>query len=410
MKQFGILFRYECSKVIRRRSFWITMAAVVLFYAFMEIIPITLVTTSVSTDGGEEFSESYSDKVARDREDGLRLTGRLLDDELLQEAEEYEEELAQKANRMSERELTYALNRYSLLEYVVYHLTEQNLEFVGESANPMTQQEIYDKRWQLIQAKWQGNYLSQKERAYWQEKEDALEKPIRLQHFWCYDFLILDGGLSYGFIMISFVVGVILSQIFAEEHTRKTDQLVLCSRLGRKHVYYAKILAGIVMTLAVTFFVLIMIFGFYCFFYGPEGANAVIQQQVGWYSYPLTVGQVILIMILLQVIAALLTAIIVMVLSEWLGNRIAPMVFVIMSLFVAAAVVIPRAYRIFSQIWSYLPMNLVRLEEGICDLRLVSIGGLQLTSWQFGPVVYLVLGVLLILLGRRLYCNYQVKG
>lgn len=296
MKQFGILFRYECSKVIRRKSFWITMAAVVLFYTFMEIIPIMLVTTSVNTDGGEEFSESYSDKVARDREDGLRLTGRLL-----------------------------------------------------------------------------------------------------------------DGGLSYGFIMISFVVGVILSQIFAEEHTRKTDQLILCSRLGRKPVYYAKILAGIVMTLAVTFFVLIMIFGFHYFFYGPEGANAVIQQQVGWYSYPLTVGQVILIMILLQTIAALLTAIIVMVLSEWLGNRIAPMVFVIMSLFMAAAVVIPRAYRVFSQIWSYLPMNLVRLEEGICDLRLVSIGGLQLTSWQFGPVVYLVLGILLILLGKRLYCGYQVK-
>lgn len=410
MKQFGILFRYECSKLIRRKSFWITIVGVVLFYLFIVVLPL-LQVTSTSNGQGESYTVSYLDNIARDRENGLKLTGRRLDDELLQEAENYVNELEQNVNNMSTQEWEHASVRYNLLEWVVYRLTGEDLNFVGDSDNPantMTEQEIYEKREQWIDSMWKQNQLTPKEREYWQKKESTFEKPIRIQHYRFYQFL-LEEDLPYGFLMSSFFVAMIIGQIFAEEHTRKMDQLILCSRLGRKTVYYAKILAGMVMTLAVNMFILVIIIGTECLIYGTEGFDAILQQEVGWTSSTMTVGQAALIMICLQVVAALLTAIIVMVLSEWLGNRIAPMAFVVASLFVAAAVVVPRAFRILSQSWSYLPMNLVRLEEGICDVRLISIGQWQFTTWQFGPVLYLVLGILLVLLGKRLYCNYQVK-
>ena len=407
MKQFGILFRYECSKLTRRKSFWIIVAGVVLFYLFMIVMPMLQVTF----DMGDGYTETYLDRIARDRKNGLKLTGRRLDDELLQEAENYENELGKTRNNMSMQEWENASARYSLLEEVVYWMTREDLRFWGDAdnpANPMTAEEIYNKREQWMQSAWGENKLTQKEREYWQKKEDTIEKPIRLQHSRFYNFLV-EEDLPYGFVMICFFIAAIISQIFAEEHTKKMDQLILSSRFGRKPVYYAKVLTGIVMTMAVTVLVYIVVIGSCFLLYGAEGFDAVVQQAVGWSSSTLTMGQAMCIMLFLQVIAVLLTAIIVMVLSEWLGNRIAPMAFVVASMFAAAAVAVPEALRVPSQSWSYLPMNLVRLEEGILDVRLISIGQWQFTTWQFGPVLYLVLGVLLFLLGRRLYCNYQVK-
>ena len=70
---------------------------------------------------------------------------------------------------------------------------------------------------------------------------------------------------------------------------------------------------------------------------------------------------------------------------------------------------VPATLRFLSQLWDYLPANLL-YAEGFFDMRLVSVFGVHFTIWQFAPFVYIVVIALLALLGRRVYCRYQVNG
>lgn len=65
--------------------------------------------------------------------------------------------------------------------------------------------------------------------------------------------------------------------------------------------------------------------------------------------------------------------------------------------------------RWLGQFWNYLPANLLH-KESLFDLRLVSVFGIQLSVWQFAPVLYLLASVLLVWAGKRVYCGYQVQG
>ena len=82
----------------------------------------------------------------------------------------------------------------------------------------------------------------------------------------------------------------------------------------------------------------------------------------------------------------------------------------VLTVGVARIIVIPREFRVMSQIWNYFPMNLLKIDQGFLDVRLVNIFGVKLTSWQFAPILYLILGGILVLLGRRCYCRHQVQG
>ena len=51
----------------------------------------------------------------------------------------------------------------------------------------------------------------------------------------------------------------------------------------------------------------------------------------------------------------------------------------------ARMVSVSASWGIFSQLWNYLPINMLKVDEGFCDLRLVHLFGTKLTTWQFAP-------------------------
>lgn len=91
-----------------------------------------------------------------------------------------------------------------------------------------------------------------------------------------------------------------------------------------------------------------------------------------------------------------------MMLSEWTKNSVGTMAVVIAITFLARLVEIPVRYRFFSQIWAYLPVNLIK-ESGVFDLRLVSVFGIKLTTWQFAPLLYVLLIAVFCVLGKIAY-------
>ncbi len=44
------------------------------------------------------------------------------------------------------------------------------------------------------------------------------------------------------------------------------------------------------------------------------------------------------------------------------------------------------------------------------NLRLVNLFGVQLTGWQFAPILYVLLIVLMVFGGAKVYRKYQVSG
>ena len=143
--------------------------------------------------------------------------------------------------------------------------------------------------------------------------------------------------------------------------------------------------------------------------YGMEGYDRAVQIYLPMCSWNLTIGQAALLMGLVCVIASIFYSIIAMFLSEAIKNGVAVMGIMTGSLIFTMLVEVPYRYRVLSQIYGLLPTVLTRVWQ-LWDDRLVKVGSVYLTNFQIAPIIYIVLGGLLIVWGNRIYKNYQVSG
>ncbi|MCM1221057.1 MAG: hypothetical protein NC548_41900 [Lachnospiraceae bacterium] len=98
-----------------------------------------------------------------------------------------------------------------------------------------------------------------------------------------------------------------------------------------------------------------------------------------------------------------------MVASEILHNGIATLA-ISAGLIVAGQMFdISSQYRIASQLWQSLPMCFLS-EEGVFDPRLIVAGGQCFTAWQGIPVIYIICGIVIAVIGKNFYRRYQVSG
>lgn len=398
MGQFGTLFFYEIKKIMQRKNTWITLGILLIIYV---LLTGTRMFGSSYIEG--EFLETHKDGFAIDRKNGEKLFGRKLDDDLF-------DEMKKAYAGMEDKELKYMLTEEYQTKVRPYSTVYEIARFADINPFTVTEKEFYDAREAAVKKSQEKYELTEKEKAYWREQEDRLEKPFTYQYADGYTDLISMNGIYMVCLYTSFLIAICMSSVFTEEHGRKTDQLILCSRLGRKDIYYAKILAGGMFSFLVTaFFLLIETAGVFAT-YGQEGFSAIMQLFYSVYSYPLTNGQIFLIMTLILLISAVLTGIFTMVLSEITKSNIGSLATVVVILFMARLVPIPVTWRALSQIWNFFPINMLKLDAGFTDMRLISFFGLKLTSWQFAPFLYVLLAVLLVFAGKKVYCRYQVQG
>ena len=258
---------------------------------------------------------------------------------------------------------------------------------------------------------WDEYKLSDKEKEYWIEKEQELEKPFTYQYATAYEYLVDMSGMYMISMLMTFFIAITMVNVFAEEHNRKTDQLVLCSRYGRGKLYIAKLLAGSIIAFLANLIFLVMDLVGNFISYGSEGFKAMLQvTNVIWYSYQLSVGEALIIMIGLMLVSSIMIALVVMLLAEILRNNIGAMAIIIGGLFAARLLMIPPKYGTLSKLWNYIPINILKVDQGFTDPRLVSFFGIQLTTWQFAPILYAFIIVGICLIGSKLYKNYQISG
>lgn len=418
MKQFRTLFFYEIKKVLQQKSIWICLAAVFLVCLLTELLQwgqvFTTVTTSSSAREGavmedDRYSETYADQVKMERDNARKLAGRKLDDTILSEWKEYENNLAYSLREMNQGETLAAFRKYNLLKESIANLLEEDIGKVSLDMDRFTEDTLYSERDALLMEKWGEKHLTEGEKKYWKNKESSLKKPFTLQNFSFFENVTGNNGIELIFILVSFLIAFMAGKIFSVEHNCKTDQIILCSRYGRKEIYYAKILTGMFLSVCMYLFftaVMILIKGV---LYGFDGADAMIQLLVGGYSLPMTLGQTMWVMLIIGLFASVLMSLLAMILGEKFRRESVSLAIIIAVLFLAKIIHIPDPYRLISQIWNYIPVNLLDLRKGFCDVRLVTIGGMKLTSWQFGVIVYAIMSIAFIAFGKNCYSKYQVK-
>lgn len=406
MKNLGILYKFELGKILRRKTSWITI-----------IITLLLVLGTLGLDslggyfvnGVQVDTNFHMNQIFK--ADQMKLDGRVIDQALL-------EEMREGYGRIPKEAINGAVPYIGTREYQTYARPYSAIfNFVRSAGNMNTsevmvwkadEQELYQRRQQAVEKDWEGYLLAEEEKEFWKEQEEKLKWPVTFRFKEGY-WHLLDGTYTIG-LLILIAVNICLAGVFADEQSRKMDQLILSSKYGKTPVYLAKILAGVSFAAGFSFLVLLLSLLEIRFLYGLEGFSADFRLIMPGYSYPLNVGESVIVTWGLVIVVAIFIGVFAMFLSELFHNSLGTLALtlglIILCMFVST---VPEHYRVLSQIWSYLPVNAMAVWN-IFDCRTVPILGKTLVYWQAAPILYLILGVVLAVIGKGRYDKCQVSG
>lgn len=401
MHNLRILYLYEVKKIVQKKMFWITL---VLCMLGIIVSVLSGLFGTVYVDG--KAVETNYQMFLTDKEYRQRLSGRPINQELLQEMQEGYRQIPVGTEEyfISEEYQMYA-RPYSDIFNIVRFWTGMNAASVVKWE--VDEAAFYEARRTSLEEEWQQLFLTEQEKEFWREKEKLLQEPLTYYYHEGYGIL-LYALLTMG-VLVQLFVSICLSGVFPEEHNRRTEQLILSSRHGKNTIYWAKSLAGISVSFFCTMLMVVMAVALTFGIYGSEGFEMAMQIFFRSYSYPISIGEACLIAYGILLVVSVLAGVFVMVLSEVLHSSVAALAISAGLIISGMIVVIPEEYRIFSQIWNYLPMSFMAIWN-VFDARPITLFGRCITAWQIVPLFYILSGIALIFGGKKIYQRYQVTG
>ena len=398
MKNFWTLVRFELKKILSRKITWIAFGIVfivMLAFGFYRSFASHEVDGVRITAREEEMQAKAEEK---------KLAGRIVNDELLEEM----------FTVMATDETAFQPYKVFYNEVARYlcgtALSRGTVAGVKEELGIAPEEElIYAARRKQIEESLTNQYLTEGEKEYWREVLDK-EKSIPWEYDYYQGVHFVWVAAYTAIVLIALMLAVCLSNLFADEHQKKTDQLILCSRNGRKILCAAKITAGLLFTIGSTGLVLLATAVPQLIMFGADGWNAPIQLIVPTSMVQMTFGEMILYTYVVAMLASVLYCSIILCCSELFRNStVAVMAVIVVLVLVPMMVLVPYEYRVLSQLFDLNPINVIAIWSAT-DFRLVPFLGGYLTVYQVAPVLYAVLAGLFLLLGRRAYLKFQVSG
>lgn len=386
MSKFSDLYLWELRKIWRRRITKITLA-VMAGLAAMSILGDALFYEYSDGDNDENIS-GYT-QIQRKAQASRSISGRTIDDAMLDDM--------RAAIDTSEQ----AAMQYEELYGYLWGLYGDDDKTYASDADTM-----YQERLAGVRRLWDFQYLDDGEKAYWEQKETGIS-PFQWQY--ADGFVQILASENMLNMLLLFLLAICLPSVFAEEHLRKTDQLILSSRFGKQKLYGAKLLAG------VTFGVLsaVLLGAITCvlslWLYGTDGFDACMQMVVTECSWTMTVGQAAVLFLVLVLVLSVLYSVLAMFLVKLLKNSIAVLGILVGTFFLCLLVQPPYHLRLISRLYALLPSSALvdRMLKNDC---LYHVLGHYLTGWQMILIVYAIAVLLMAWLGGKLYRKYQITG
>ncbi len=399
----GIIIKYEIAKVLKKKM---TIIAFVIFTGLIIMMSLAGMMGRTYVDG--KFFESHMQRNKINRKNGVALSGRKIDSSLIKEVQD-----AYKDIDMTDRNYLFTEAYKNARKYSGVH--DVLMKYAGSGAAiDITEEELYKILKNDLTKGYEDYELSEKEIAYWEEKDKELPDKLTYEYCDAYDSIISMQGCYMIAMLLFFLIAICMGNLFMDEHTRKTDQIVLCTKNGRAKLYFAKVAAGTILVMICTVLYLIIFIMGRIISYGYEGFNAAIQLcMFKYYPYKISVGQVLMLFIFIVLLSCIMTGIITMVLSELMHNSIGAMAIIVGLTFASRLISVPFKtgfLGMISKLWNCMPLNILYIYNGFSDLRLFSIFGIKFTLWQITPVLYILAIIIFILIGKRTFCKTQISG
>lgn len=383
MNHFWALTGYEYKKLLKKKMVWITLAILCIGAAFSVCSPVW--STGLSIDG-EAFS--YMDIQEMDHKAAAAFDGEAIDGGMMKELDSQEGTVPRDLS-----DFAVSIGSAGAIDYK----EERRFSF---------KEDIYEVRDRTLENRWESGHLSEGEIRELREKNENLETPFTYHYAAGFKNIINLSDIIA--IMQTLFIAICIPLIFSEEHHRKTAQLSMCTRHGKKALFHAKIFTGVSFSVTATIIIFICILVPAAVMYGTEGVSTQIQVFYPFLSWDLSLGEMLLILLGLWVTAAVLQSVFAMFLAEKCRNNTAPMAIMVGILLFTSFFNVPLQQKILAQIWTYVPVNMMRPQDAFGDM-MISVFGKYFGVWQTAPVFYFLLSAAVIFAGSRVYRGFQVK-
>ena len=394
MKRFTTIYLYELKKIYGKKMVWIAAAVLLALQLASSVVNLFMKNAFVDADGNITYQTGYEEDMGV-REAAQAISGRKIDESLLNEMKRAYGD-ARSAEVMTKDRQMYREIYYYVINYTDY-----------ETDIDIDEEELYQIRRDTLDEENQYWELNEEEIRYWEKQESKIEKPFVYKYY---------GGACSFFARINFLcllwlsfIGIGLANFFGEEHIRRTDQLILCSKNGKTPLYLAKMAAGITFGIGGTVLFYLVQFITILVIYGMSGFDLPLQLYLWMSSLPIGLGGAILFSFFESLAAAVLSSVFIMLLSELFRNGVAALSVMFGATLFTMFVPMPVRYGLASQLYNFMPMQFFN-DTAFMDKRLFCIFGKYFTGLQAAPVFYLVSAVILAGIGYKVYKEYQVSG
>ena len=265
--------------------------------------------------------------------------------------------------------------------------------------------ELYDLREKKLNQQKEKQGLTETEKEFWRGQEAQVQKPFVYRYHRGPANLLRSFQILGFFIMLLSAVG--LSGVYAKETADDMNQLLLCSRYGKKEIYMIKFAAGLtwILTTAVTLFLSILIP--FAGAFGMEGMGEMLQLVNPLSMLPYSIGHMMIVYMGIYLLAAVFFAAVTMLLSVITQNSLAVTCGLMGYLLIDLFVEFPDRFRVLQKIWMLRP-NAILKNGGFSYYRLIHIFRGLLLNYQAAPILYALIIIGALFIGRWKYRRLQV--
>ncbi|MBP5624753.1 MAG: hypothetical protein J6X36_07785 [Lachnospiraceae bacterium] len=375
--RFFSLYKFELLKILKNKVAMVTFA---IFFAMAFIQGEGEIAGNIEPEELKYYSE---------------FNGRLLDEEFLAETMSYTDELG---DFTLEDHRAYLDIRNWIRDIVGYRT--RFTEF--------TPADIYDIRLSEIDTGMEEEKLTEGEKQFWQQKASTVSTPFTFYSNWI-PAGVLEGTTNFSIYLIV-LVSTSLAMIFSMETQRKTDAMIRATINGTDRLYFAKILAGVTYILAC---ITVIVVGFLTYIglrWGFSGMQSAVQLYWPLANENMTLWKLEGVILIMLIAFALLLAAFSLLMSNVTRNGIATMALVIgvsLGIF-ALSTMVPLEKRLLNQAIQWISPSVIS-SRLVYEYRLVHLGK-YFTVYEFVPILYVFLSIVMILAGFLVYKKHEIKN
>lgn len=407
------MIKYEWKKIWKSRLAQLSIIGCGLFLVFC--VWSSIMQISATNENGENFSGMSAVEVMKDTQKNIELTQKNVD-EIVRQYLKYTSD----PNTNSESETHQYLSEEV---YRTFYLPNRDLlslitnvyrELGSGSSMKEVLEENVGKDFREAQIKRDNTYIDLKkeqgrltssEANYWKEKTGNLQEYQYGYHKgWS---MILD-TLTWP-VLIMMIICIGIAPIFAGEYQSKCDSLILCMKYGKSKLIFAKIVSGWLYATCVYWGITLIYSSVYMIFLGTQGADLPIQLKYPAMSvgYNLTMGEAVVIALLLGYFFTLGIMGITLFMSALLKNTYAVIIVAFLLIIIPTFLSPDTGGYAWSHVLSLLPPKIA--DFSFQSYTAYSIGNIVLSWPVMAILINAIVAVICSVLGYIVFRKHQVN-